>query len=124
MKSLSNYLKIMPLNNYESINGNDLIGTIDQLFIKTTNDLEVEEKPNKKSGGRFIDQYMKAVSSVLSESDKKTYPAAIPVMVLLFTDDGTPVLWGGEEQKLRLTITSRPDCYIFEFKRQTTTTLF
>lgn len=120
MKNLANYFKIVPLSDYNSFDGERLITNSgnEPDHIPTNNDLVLADTPEAGSGsGPIYKQSLKAVTDKLTDAQRAVYVTRRPVMLLLFTDDGAPVLWGSTDHQLRITLTPTPDVDILEFKR-------
>lgn len=120
MKILANYFKIVPLSDFNSFDGERIITNSgnEPDHIPTNNDLVLTDTPETGSGsGSVYKQSLKAVTDKLTESHRAVYVTSRPVMVLLFTDDGAPVLWGSKDYPLRITLTPTPDADILDFKR-------
>jgi len=127
MKNLANYFKIVPLSDYSNFDGLQLI-TIsgsDPDHIPTNNDLVLADTPEAGSGsGPIYKQSLRAVTDKLTDAQRAIYVTRRPVMVLLFTDTGAPVLWGSTDRQLRITLTPTPDADILDFKRTALDSVF
>lgn len=127
MKKLADYFKIVPLSDFQSFDGQHLI-TIsgkDPDHVVANNNLNLVDEPETGSrASSFYKQSLRAVSDKLTDAQRKVYVSRRPVVVLLFTDDGAPVLWGNADQKLRITITPTTDADIMDFKRSALVPLF
>jgi len=120
MKTLANYFKIVPLTDYNNFDGEQLITNSGSNpdHIPTNNNLVLADIPDDGSGaGPLFKQSLKAVADKLTEAQRSVYVTRRLVMVLLYTDDGAPVLWGSTDYPVRITITPTPDVDIIEFKR-------
>jgi hypothetical protein len=126
MKTLANYLKIIPLSDYNSFDGERLITNSgnEPDHIPTNNDLVLTDTPDAGSAGTIYKQSLRAVTDKLTDAQRAVYVTRRPVMVLLFTDDGTPVLWGSADYPVRITITPTPDVDILDFKRTALKSVF
>jgi len=126
MKHLANYIKILPLTDYESFDGESLIsksGAAADLII-ANNELVFNPLPESSGGGPRYSEELSVVTDKLSKSQREVYCSLRPVVVLLFEDTGTPIIWGDAEQKVRITLTPNTDRDILDLKRITTTPLF
>lgn len=120
MKNLANYFKIVPLSDFSGFDGTQLItiSTNEPDHIPTNNDLVLMDTPDTGSrAGSVYKQSLRAVTDKLTDAQRAVYVNRRPVIVLLFTDDGAPVLWGSANYLLRISITPTPDADILDFSR-------
>ena len=127
MKTLADYFKIVPLSDFESFDGEHLVTISGNApdHIVANNNLVLEDSPDTGSrAGTFYKQSLQAVTDKLSEYQRMVYVARRPVVVLLFTDTGEPILWGNAEEKLRITLIPTPDADILNFNREALSPIF
>jgi hypothetical protein len=126
MKHLADYIQILPLTDFDSFNGTTLISKsgADPDRLIANNRLVFDPKPESSAAGPFYTESLKVVVDKLTDDQRTNYTSRRPVVVLLFDDTGTPVLWGDAEQKVRVTITPNTDYDILDLVRKTTTALF
>lgn len=126
MKTLANYFKIVPLTDYTGFDGEHLITNSgnEPDHIPTNNDLVLADTPEVGNGGTTYKQSLRAVTDKLTDAQRAVYVTRRPVMVLLFTDTGAPVLWGSADYPVRITITPTPDVDILDFKRTALKSVF
>lgn len=126
MKHLANYIKILPLTNYLANDGSELISKSgsDSDLIIANNDLVFDPKPGTSGAGTFYTEELRVVTDKLTDDQRAVYCSRRPVVVLLFDDQANPILWGNDEQKVRVTLTPNPDRDILDLVRKTTTALF
>ena len=120
MKTLANYFKMVPISDFSSFDGEKIItiSGADADHIPTNNELVLTEAPEtENAAGSVYKQSLRAVTDKLTDAQREVYVNRRPVIVLLFTDDGEPVLWGSADNKLRITITPTPDADIIDFSR-------
>lgn len=126
MKHLSNYISILPLTDFDSFDGSKLIsksGTHPDKIV-SNNDLVFDPKPETGGGGSFYTEELKVVTEKLEDVQRAKYCKRRPVVVLLFDDEATPILWGDANQKVRVTLTPNLDGDVLDFVRKTTKALF
>lgn len=117
-KKLADYLKMVPLSDFKSFDGTSLITVSGSVpdHIVANNNLELADKPETGgNAGTFYKQSLRVVCDKLSDAQRKVYTARRPVVVLLFFDDGTSLLWGNSDQKLRITISPLSDADVMDF---------
>lgn len=126
MKHLANYIKILPLTDFDSFDGSTLISKsgADPDQIIANNDLVFDPKAGESGAGPFYTEELSIVSDKLTDLQRKVYCSKRPVIVLLFDDQENPVLWGDADQKVRATLTPNIDQDIIDLVRKTTTALF
>lgn len=126
MKHLANYIKILPLTDFDSFDGTTLISKSgnDPDLIIANNDLVFDPKPQTSGAGPFYAEDLKVVTNKLSTDQRKVYSSRRPVVVLLFDDQANPIIWGNEEQKVRVTLTPNADSDVIDLSRKTITALF
>jgi len=127
MKTLVDNFEMVPLSDFQSFDGQHLItisGTSPDQFIANNNMALVDDPETGGRAGTFYKQSLRAVTDKLDERQRSVYTARRPVVVLLFTDDRSPVLWGNADQKLRITITPTPASDILDFTRSALATVF
>ena len=127
MKTLADYFKIVPLSDFQSFDGEHLVTISGKNpdHVVANNNLVLADTPETGSGaGTFYKQSLQAVTDKLSDDQRLVYVARRPVIVLLFTDTGAPVLWGNAEEKLRITLTPTPDADILNFTRAALSPVF
>lgn len=126
MKHLANFIRILPLTDFESFDGTQLIGKSGAQpdLLVSTKDLTLEPKPGNSSAGTFYTEELQLVSDKLTETQQKKYCNRRPVIALLYDDSGNPILWGDADQRLRVVLTPGIDADILDFSRKTTKKLF
>lgn len=127
MKNLVDNFEIVPLSDFKSFDGAHLItisGLLSDRFIADNNMVLVDNPDTGNRAGTFFKQSLRAVTDKLDPRQRSLYTARRPVMVLLFTDDQLPVLWGNTDQKVRLTITPAPASDILDFTRSALAPVF
>lgn len=126
MKHLANYIKILPMTDFDSFNGSTLISIsgADPDLIIANNDLVFDPKTEESGAGPFYTEELSIVTDKLTDLQRTVYCSKRPVVVLLFDDQENPVLWGDADQKVRATLTPNIDSDILDLKRVTTTALF
>lgn len=126
MKHLANYIRLLPLTDFLSFDGTKLISKSgsDPDILVSRNDLVFDPKPGNGGGGTFYTEEIRVVTDKLTESQRSVYCNRRPVVVLLYDDKGTPILWGEADQKVRVTLTPNIDSDILDLARKTTTSLF
>lgn len=124
MKQLANYIKIVPFHQYVSFNGTDITANVEVLILYSNTPIQFNEDPDNKNGNPYYKQSFQLVTDKLSANIRNMYPAKIPVVVLLYTDDQQPHILGNENSKLRLTIQPTPNEDILSFSREAEDTLF
>jgi len=126
MKHLANYIKILPLTDFDSFDGTTLISKSgnDPDLIISNNNLVFDPKPQSSAAGPFYTEDLRVVTDKLSDDQRKVYSSRRPVVVLLFDDQANPIVWGNEDQKVRVTLTPNTDSDIIDLTRKTTTALF
>lgn len=126
MKHLANYIKILPLTDFLSSDGTTLISKsgANPDRIIANNDLVFDTKPETSGAGTFYTEELRVVTDKLTDDQRAVYCSRRPVVVLLFDDRGNPILWGNDEQKVRVTLTPNTDRDILDLVRKTTTALF
>ncbi len=126
MKHLADYIKILPLTDFNSFDGITLLSKSgsDPDHLVANNRLVFDTKPEDSGGGPFYTEQLNIVTDKLTDAQRKNYTSRRPVMVLLFTDSGETLLWGNAEQKVRATLTPNTDYDVIELIRKTTKSLF
>jgi len=126
MKHLGNYIKILPLTDFDSFDGTTLISKSgnDPDLIISNKDLVFDPKPQSSGAGPFYTEDLRVVTDKLSDDQRKVYSSRRPVVVLLFDDQANPIVWGNEDQKVRVTLTPNTDSDIIDLARKTTKALF
>lgn len=105
MKQLANYIRIMPLSDYQSFDGNTMSGYSTPDLILSENDLDLQDEPATSNAGVLYTQKLEIVTERLSDTLRKKYANKRAVMVLLYDDQEISHLWGDENQKLYILIT-------------------
>ena len=126
MKHLANFVRILPLTDFNSFDGSMLIsksGSEPDLFI-SDKDVVFDPNPGDSRAGTFYTEEVRLVCSKLTAQQRDKYTSRRPVVVLLYDDNGTPILWGNEDQKVRVTLTPNVDNDIIDMVRKTTKALF
>lgn len=126
-KNLAEYFKIVPLSDFQSFDGEHLVTISGNApdHILCNNNLVLADDPETGSrAGIFYKQSLRAVTDKLPEAQRSVYVPRRPVVVLLFTDIGEPVLWGNAEQMLRVSLTPTPDADILNFTREALSPVF
>ena len=127
MKTLADFLKIVPLSDFQSFDGEHLVTISGNApdHIVANNNLVLDDIPETGSpAGTFYKQSLMAVTDKLTDARRLVYVLRRPVVVLLFSDTGVPVLWGNAEEKLRITITPTPNEDILNFSRKALSPVF
>jgi len=126
MKQLSDYLKILPLTDYDSFDGSSLISKshVAPDHIVSNNNLVFNTKPENSPAGDYFTETLRVITDKLTDSQREKYTSRRPVVVLLFTDIAEPVLWGDADEKVRATVTPSIDYDIIDLTRKTTKALF
>lgn len=126
MKHLANFLKILPLTDFDLFDGETLVSKsgADPDVIYADNNIEFDPRPEDSPAGPFYTEPVRIVSAKLTDELRKRYTSKRAVIVLLFDDQGNPVLWGDLDQKVRITINPTPDSDVIDFVRKTTKPLF
>jgi len=124
MKQLSNYIKIIPLDYFESFDGSVISGSVEPDLILSKNDLILKETPKKNDAGIYYDQKLTVITLKLSDTIRKLYQNRRTVVVLLYDDNGAPYIWGSDLYRLRITITPNIDEDSLELESTSTSPLF
>ena len=125
MKQLSNFIRIMPLSDYESFDGTNMSGSTEPDLILAKNNLQYDEVPQPGSAGVIFNQSLGLITDdKLNAAQRKKYANLRPVVVLIFDENGVPVLWGTDDERLRIMVTPKPDRDVLEFDRKSVTPLF
>ncbi|MGV8094496.1 MAG: hypothetical protein AB2L24_21795 [Mangrovibacterium sp.] len=105
MKQLANFVKIMPLSDYQAFDGTNMTGSSAPDLILSENDLQLQDEPSNTRAGVLYEQSLNVVTARLSDSLRKKYANRRPVMAVIHDDLGAPHLWGDGNQKLYILIT-------------------
>jgi len=126
MKHIADFIKILPLTDYLNFADSTLVSKsgADPDLIKANNFAVFDSTPESSLAGPFYTEKVRITTDKLTEEQRKKYTSMRPVIVLLFDDQGNPVLWGDLDQKVRITINPLPDSDIIDLVRKTTKPLF
>lgn len=126
MRDLSNFIKIVPLSDFQSFDGTDIITVSgsDPDLIPSNNDLKFEETPEKTRSGVIYNQSLTVVCDKLSESLRTRYQNNRPVVVQLFTDDNVSRQCGDDSTRARILITPGTDYDILTINRKSKKPVF
>jgi len=105
MKQLANFIKIMPLSDYQAFDGTNMTGSSAPDLLLSENDLQLLDEPSSTRAGILYEQNLKVITGRLSDTTRKKYSNRRPVMALVYDDLGAPHLWGDANQKLYILIT-------------------
>ena len=127
MKTLSNIIEIIPLDEFQSFDGTHLVSSSDTAadIFPSLNTPAFDEKPKTGEAGTIYPQTFTIITDgKLTDAQKQRYPARRPVVAVIKTDDGVSHLLGDTGQKLRISVTPALDYDQLDFNRNALSPLF
>lgn len=123
MKHFANYADIYPESVVSSINTTTGVVTTsdasepDRVYSFTN--LILAENPAVENGNTYYEQNLRVVSSVkLTAAQRVKYANRRTVVVVLYADDQTPIVWGDKTEKARMLITPNLENEVLTISRQ------
>ena len=105
IKQLCNYIDIVPLSGVQSIENNTInlkLGiTVDRIRSEVTPTWS--ETPSTSTSGTVFNQAFRIVSNKITQDLRAKYPNTLPVVVIMYDDEGSHVL-GDLSEFARITI--------------------
>lgn len=125
MNQLCNYIDLVPLTDVDHIENSTVFLKAGKTYDRITSEVSPTwtENPSRSDAGTLFDQNLRIVSDKLSEPLKTKYPVNLPVVAVIYDDEGNHVI-GNFDQLARITIIPNPHTDSVQIARKTTEAIY
>lgn len=118
-RQIANFIDVIPTSDVESISGSTITPksgkSLDRIWA--TNNLVPDESPGVDRGNSLFNQSLKLITDKLTADLSARYRNRRPVVVLLYTIEGSAILWGDIGVPVRVNLSPKPDRDQLDFTR-------